>query len=450
MFYVIQGGYDMAESSSSWECEHCGKVNDHGKFCSKCGHPKPKDVWICHQCGKTDNKGKFCSKCGQRRMDIVWTCQTCGKTDNKGKFCSKCGQDRMLQHPTRTVENHNTEQYGTGRVNNTVPRAVPSAAKPLSKRSKGIIAVIIFIVIAYFGYGTVVEKLYDSKCDEFISMSADIAKAIDSIDDLNGDSGSEESKKVAERFESYAAQLGKLHDSLAEMKPPETMKDKHEPFLKFIENEQAVMTQISEVLKYDVRTYDRTTQQEYGKVYQKYRLAENGLNSSGSGIKIKDKDLNTLINYGKAELTLQAYIEKKIKLDSKYFAEKNKEYQARKKASNEEAKQKNEVVFLTDNVQKNGKDLLIHGSFYNGTADTVVGIKEMLVDVTLNDFDNEIDAIKDFAYDDSKFNSLLLAPHSTSWPLTLRIADKAPEDSFNNFDVHVHKIHWSVRKTIKR
>ena len=48
-----------------WMCK-CGQENE-GKFCVKCGSPKP-EYWVC-SCGRT-NTSKFCVACGRSKADV--------------------------------------------------------------------------------------------------------------------------------------------------------------------------------------------------------------------------------------------------------------------------------------------------------------------------------------------------------------------------------------------
>ena len=62
--FSIDTGYSAG--ASEWKCS-CGHLNREGKFCSKCGKPRPIR-WYCPDCGK-ENHDMFCVACGRKRPE---------------------------------------------------------------------------------------------------------------------------------------------------------------------------------------------------------------------------------------------------------------------------------------------------------------------------------------------------------------------------------------------
>ena len=459
----------MDGDSKHWKCEACGRADNTGQFCMDCGRPRPVEAskpaqgWTC-SCGKAGNTGKFCISCGAARPEQPegWICSRCGTENKTGKFCLKCGAPKEAGAvPAAAVPAGNAAPAAQGYtpgVGQAVTPAVPAAPlhtapapkTPMSKNTKGILVVLVLLVVAYFGYGMVIEKLYDSKCEEFITLSSEVHKNIEAVADLDGDSDAEETKRIAEQFAAESAKLAEIHDSLAGKTPPDAVKLQHDKLLSVIERDQEVLTKAGEVLQYDERVTTQKAQKEYGEVYKGFRSALQKLNSAADGVTVKGREVKSVLAYDSFDANIKGYIDKKLAKDHQYVAARLKEYQEKLRAANEEAKTKNEVVFLPERVQKAGADLLVYGRFYNGTNDVVTGIKEMLVDAALNSYDKEVAGFKDFAYSDVHLEAMMMQPKGTSWPVILRLAGKAPEDAYNNFTVQVHKIRWSVRRLVQR
>ncbi len=58
---------ERKQTNSTWTCPKCGKAENAGKFCPKCGCKREEDsFWICPKC-KTTNKDAFCENCGEKK-----------------------------------------------------------------------------------------------------------------------------------------------------------------------------------------------------------------------------------------------------------------------------------------------------------------------------------------------------------------------------------------------
>ena len=205
----------MEETPSDWLCKVCGKSDNKGKFCSRCG--TPQGAWNCLTCGQEGNTGKFCPKCGT--PGGTWSCSACGTSGNTGRFCPKCGAGRPeprtiegLEHEAETPES----SMGPAAMGDAIPAAPeetdftsPTAREtsetaattgdtppsaPMSKRTKLILALIAFVAVAYWSFGIVTEKLYEAKEKEFLTIMTDSRTLFASLDALSGDAAAEEAE----------------------------------------------------------------------------------------------------------------------------------------------------------------------------------------------------------------------------------------------------------------
>ena len=111
---------------------------------------------------------------------------------------------------------------------------------------------------------------------------------------------------------------------------------------------------------------------------------------------------------------------------------------------------KEEVVFLTKKIYRGEKNTIkIEGNFYNGTKDNVSGIKDHLLDITLKAFDEEVLSIKDEKVTVS--GNTNLAPGESSSNMTITYHVKNGEiPYFTTAEASIHKIHWVVRRVVKK
>ncbi len=164
--------------------------------------------------------------------------------------------------------------------------------------------------------------------------------------------------------------------------------------------------------------------------------SENQVSISGNGLIVAPKAVST--GDGKK--------------DAVDYNKKMAEYAKRLQDFNKSLINKNEVVFLAEKVEnpKSVSDLCITGKFYNGTPDNVTGVKEILVDVNLRHFDDEVITLKNVSVNNPIFHSMPMSPSEYSDTVTIVLPNVKVEKEYNNFEVMVHGIHWTRRVLVKR
>lgn len=125
-----------------WMCK-CGRKNE-GKFCVKCGSPKPEQ-WIC-VCGKT-NTSKFCVACGRKKSDDV--ASSPDKSNDSSDIAVAISQPKVVTHTTDNESKTGTfpskaekENGSPMSVGTVIANSSPITAKPAtSSKSKGKIVI---------------------------------------------------------------------------------------------------------------------------------------------------------------------------------------------------------------------------------------------------------------------------------------------------------------------
>lgn len=401
----------------------------------------------------------------EEAADGTWNC-VCGKTGITSKFCVNCGRSRadgdvmLHEHQGNQPEAERPPESVEPlvRAEGTVsPKSAAESAEFVSDAPKKKInkkpfivaaAVVLIVIIGFIVYGTMNNQKYEAKSKELITVSSDISKIIEDIGKLNGDPASDDTKKVVARLNDASKKIETLHGDIQKIEPPDDLKSQKEPLLTFMERERDVLKQTADILSYDKLLVDTRNLQEITEKVSNYIAAVNSL-SSLSDAKVNGQNAKNLVDYEKLNHALGGYLDKKRMHDKEYADKKFSRYRKEVADKNEEEIKSKEVVFLTDNVQRSGNDILIYGTFYNGTKDIVSSIKNMLVDVTLYSFDDEVLSLKDVSFQDPNLAHITLSQNSKTGQVIIRLSGKATNDDFNHFAVNVHKIHWTVRRAKK-
>jgi len=432
-----------------------------------------KEHWICEKCGASSS-GKFCSKCGAAcPKSEEWDC-SCGKTGNTGKFCPKCGKTRdnkSVVDDGNGVTGGNSIQVTHDTVNQTVVHTATEGNKrSVNPQQKKIMAIIAALVIVYFAFGMITEKLYESQCEKYTALSMEIQDTYKKIGELNGDVAAEETKFAVKKLKDEADRLDSIHSFLDKIPTPEKAKLVHRNTLAVMSAQKEYLLKTSDLLLANdrcVRSFfsyrslpgtgdSEKTFEEFNEAYDESLKLFTEAIEDNKDLRINNQSIGKLIHIEKMNTAIYTYISKKVDFDTAWYREKKKGYYEKLTASNEALKQKKEVVFLVRSVEtaSNSADgkkyITVTGFFYNGTDDYVTGIGDMLVDVKLNSLDKEISSLSDVAYHDKILEKLSLPSKGTSSLIFIQLKELAPEETFDNFEVNVHKIHWNARKLVRR
>lgn len=445
----------MSDVKDRWRCENCG-ADSSGKFCTKCGASRPKsEKWDC-SCGRLGNTGKFCSKCGNLR--------NCENTSETG-VNSEVGGKRIAIAGHGIDSLKNNAKKGNIGISACTPKA-------FGNRQKGFIAVVIFLIAAYFSFGIITEKIYTAQCDKYIGLSAEIVDTYKSIGKLKGDLEADETKTIVKQLKDEEQRLDSIHSFLDKLPTPKEEKQKHNKLMAVMLAQQKNLARSAELISSKDRYFGNwgtkipyvrdeneksfeSLVEEYGESLKD--LAE--ILKENSELKLNHEEISKLIAWDKSAEAIKSFIANKIKFDLAWYKEKEKEYKAKLTKTNSELAQKKELVFLVSKVEKayssaDKRDVvMITGRFYNGTDDYVTGIGDMTVDVKLNALDKEVMSISDVAYHDNRLSRVSLSKHGRSENIVIRLKDvpsDIPNGIYDNFEVKIHKIHWSVRKAVRR
>lgn len=431
----------------------------------------PTKEWKCG-CGTENNSGMYCKHCGQKR---TWTCNVC-KIENTGRFCKKCGAARnteayrqpdMLnpnidtaadaaqqlkkaanfagENISNAIEKVNTQE-NRERVNKFFNQLQTELANftqkvstgEITNQKKGIFAGIIVLLFAVFMYGFGIDMLYQKKCDDYFTAVVEIEKTYDSLSGVKNNPAEVEKKlnESAEKLESLKSFIDKLPVSKKE-------EEDKKKLLNAINLEYDYVQKSKELISKD-------DLKERTKVAKSYNKAREELHRLSVNTKIKDKVLADYINVPKLHKDVVNYVKQVRAERANQRKTAGDSFREQLNADNEEKMKKGEVVFLTDSVQKVGSDLLIEGRFFNGTPDFVARIGDMLVDVQLRSGEKVVAEIKDVPYRNDALKSIEMPSKGNPIKATIHLSGKAPEDSFDQFFVNVHKIHWVVRRALKQ
>lgn len=340
-----------------------------------------------------------------------------------------------------------------------VQPAAPQSATPAKKsRTKFIIIALVIIgaIAAFVTNGMLTSGRYASATEEYLTISETAVSTVKDIGKLSGDVDEEKRGDTAKALEKIANDLRTVMHKIQETKAPSNKEKEQRQLLQVIDRELSMLESISELLAYNERAVPQMSDPAAEKLTSLYEAVAKGASDgmvefdSYDPIIIKDKNLRELLDYRMMADVCKSYYDKKLNVDAKIYQEQREEQRRKKQFDNAELKKKKEVVFLVTSIKAYTDKFEVKGNFYNGTNETISGVKDYLVDFTLLDGAKEVYSEKDILFNGGDAENMSLAPGASSSEFTLTHTTNIGKLTYTDYEVLVHKIHWKVRKIVKK
>lgn len=324
-----------------------------------------------------------------------------------------------------------------------IPQAPDQASKPRSKKPLILLAVLAVVAVAvFFGSGKMIDSYYASKAEECAAILTESKSLLDNLAEIPGDAASDDVKNVAEGLAKNADKLNSIRSGIIGKLPRNPQQEKT---WNAIENNAEMLSKAAAMVRSQERAFAPMSIKRFATLCDECMAKWDEANTASTYATVKNQPLSDLIPYADIKKDLQTYRRNKQAFDAKHAQEKYNEELKKHQERNNELKKKSEVVFLADNAYKNGSDLILSGRFYNGTGDLVTSVMDMQIDLKVSLFGTEVQSLKDEPFS-LQLSGLQLMPQQTTNVVQLRLPGKAPEEDFNEFEEHVHKIRWSRMK----
>lgn len=471
------------------------------------------EPWTCPNCGREGNQKNFCGKCGCARPAEAEG-QTSKEPDEDEmenpeeaveKFVPEPVPDSVPEPEVNSAETEPTgnefpqepdttkdeyvppfkPQENTETINSSQASASP--AYEIKEKKQGVLsnitakqkmifgAVVAALVLILVLVNGMSSNEYEKKCNELYAIAEELPETKGAIDNLKGDASAEERKKVYDTIQKSVDKLDALDKDLTKMQQEKQkelnssknpsdgdLKKSIDDLKNLVEFESKFLTAVQGVINYDKQDTGETDiykSDEYRQIINNYATIINNYRKMGNqGIVIKDsksgkmRTLNAdeLMNITGINDALVGYCNRKQTADARILNKLRQGADKQIKENNDALMKKEEVVFLTKKIYRGEKNTIkIEGNFYNGTKDNVSGIKDHLLDITLKAFDEEVLSIKDEKVTVS--GNTNLAPGESSSNMTITYHVKNGEiPYFTTAEASIHKIHWVVRRVVKK
>lgn len=443
-------------TDNEWICPKCGAACT-GKFCGVCGCARPADATDGAEAAKDEEKPltghsedtpenhKADAPAGENQHDGAMDDQT---------MVMPAVNPSLYENGNAGAEPPYQQPYAGPQYQQPYPGMQPQGSWLSRNRKPALIGGAVLLVIIAIGivmYLSNAEKNYLDKCESARAVLEANADTLGHIDSLNGDPDSDDAKKLIDKLDSAEKDAGSAKSKVSQLYIPKRYSAQNAQLKASIELQKAIIADAKKVVK-------DPTGDGAADAVKRVRSNVKDLKESIGACNAGSTDYTKAFTLDKLPGILDSYINKKKTLDAKKAAEeaaekarkaaeekraRMAEYNRRRDERNQSQRNRHTLVWLTDSVEIQGKDICIHGKFYNGTSDELISdVTKMSVTITLWNGDQQVFTRQ------SNFSDFTLSPAispggTDTW--TLRMTGKAgslTNQSFDHFDVVPGDIYW--------
>lgn len=243
-----------------------------------------------------------------------WIC-SCG-AENTGRFCETCGTARPA--PEAAVATQASEPLDVATTS--------SAKKAPSKKMIAVVVALVIAVLGYIGYGKYIDARYDTKCDSYVAVLAELNTTLDGVGTLSSDKDEEEHQQAIDALNKNIDTLKEIKEYFVSAKLPSSAEPNREVLTSLLEKNIALAESVVAVLSYDESVASSDKNDDMEKLKALGALTDTvdsnvvDLNSSiaeadEKNILFKGQSVDELFNTAEVSRNVQSYALNKVSFD---------------------------------------------------------------------------------------------------------------------------------------
>lgn len=284
-----------------------------------------------------------------------WTCQ-CG-TVNDARFCTSCGLPRE-KADIHKKENYTPDTLDINLADNKTNVNAPSKGENIvvtiqNKRHMTMILIVAaLLLVAYFGYGKIIEYRYENECSRYVKLTSDFNNTLSAIYDLSGDPEEEARKQVIDGLKEESEEAKEIQQYFISSVLPDTVLPVKDRIINALQKHIDVIESMTEIVAYDGSMVGKDSGSVNKKLHKLSDDCEKDWNKlrSYADLSFMGKRFDDLVDVDDISSSLSSYLSSKKAFDENKWREEEKKQREEKLAEN--AKQQSLGSTVADEAAK--------------------------------------------------------------------------------------------------